>query len=133
MRIWLPTAPLAFRRIGAGGGAVFFGGIASEETKKEVEGDLAKGARAFAKLAKFDPRIAGRKLTLADCAAFVSLPLISMATKIAYDKDVLESVPQVKSYLKMFGERPHFKKVIDNRKAALEAAAAAAAKAKSGA
>ncbi len=107
-------------------GAVFFGGQVSEDTKKEVERDLAKGLRAFSNLAKFDPYIAGKDFTLADCAAFVSLPLISMSTRLAFGKDALESVPQVKPYLKMLGERPHFKTVNDDRKAAMEAAAAAA-------
>lgn len=108
---------------------VFFGGKVSDETKKEVERDLAKGVRAFTKLAKFDPYVAGKELTLADCAAFVSLPLVSMATKLAYGKDVLEGLPQVKPYLRMLGERPHFAKVSADRKAASEAAAAAAKKA----
>ena len=113
-------------------GGVFFGGTVSDETKREVERDLAKGVRAFVKLAKFDPYIAGKDLTIADCAAFVSLPLISMATKIAFQKDALEGVPQVKPYLKMLGERPHFAKVGADRKAASEAAAAAAAAKKAG-
>lgn len=113
-------------------GGVFFGGTVSDETKKEVERDLAKGVRALAKLAKFDPYIAGKAFSLADCAAFVSLPLVSMATKLAYGKDVLESIPQVKPYLKMLGERPHFAKVSADRKAAQEAAAAAAAAKKAG-
>jgi glutathione S-transferase len=111
-------------------GAVFFGGQASDEAKKEVERDLAKGVRALTKLAKFSPYIAGAEFTLADCVAFVSLPLISMTTKMAFGKDALECIPQVKPYLKMLGERPHFKKVNDDRKVAIEAAAAAA-KAKS--
>jgi glutathione S-transferase len=111
-------------------GAVFFGGQASDEAKQEVERDLAKGVRAFSKLAKFGPYVAGEVFTLADCAAFVSLPLISMATKIAFGKDALESIPQVKPYLKMLGERPHFQKVHEDRRVAT-AAAVAAAKAKS--
>ena len=113
-------------------GGVFFGGTVSEETKKEVERDLAKGVRALSKLAKFDPYIAGKEFSLADCAAFVSLPLVSMATKLAYGKDALESIPQVKPYIKMLGERPHFAKVSADRKAAQEAAAAAAAAKKAG-
>ena len=84
------------------------------------------------KLAKFDPYIAGKEFSLADCAAFVSLPLVTMASKITFGKDALEGVPQVKPYLKMLGERPHFRKVQADRKAASEAAAAAA-KAKSAA
>ena len=107
-------------------GALYFGGQVSEETKKEVERDLAKGVRAFSKLMKFDPYIAGKEFTLADCVAFVSLPLISMTSKLAFGKDALESVPQVKPYLKMLGERPHFRKVNDDRKAATEAAVAKA-------
>ena len=107
-------------------GAMYFGGQMSEETKKEVERDLAKGVRAFSKLAKFDPYIAGKEFTLADCAAFVSLPLISMTSKLAFGKDALDSVPQLKPYLKMLGERPHFRKVNDDRKAATEAAVAKA-------
>ena len=67
-------------------GEVFFGGKVSEETKMEVERDLAQGVRAFSKLAKFDPYIAGKEFTLADCAAFVSLPLISMSTKMTFGK-----------------------------------------------
>jgi glutathione S-transferase len=107
-------------------GALYFGGQMSEETKKEVERDLAKGVRAFSKVAKFDPYIAGKEFTLADCAAFVSLPLISMTSKLAFGKDALDSVPQLKPYLKMLGERPHFRKVNDDRKAATEAAVAKA-------
>ena len=107
-------------------GALYFGGQVSEETKKEVERDLAKGVRAFSKVAKFDPYIAGKEFTLADCAAFVNLPLISMTSRLAFGKDALESVPQLKPYLKMLGERPHFRKVNDDRKAASEAAVAKA-------
>ncbi len=113
-------------------GGVFFGGTVSDETKREVERDLAKGVRALSKLAKFDPYIAGKEFSLADCAAFVSLPLVSMATKLAYGRDVLESIPQVRPYIKMLGERPHFAKVSADRKAAQDAAAAAAAAKKAG-
>ena len=106
-------------------GEVFFGGQVSDETKKEVERDLAKGVRALTKLANFAPFIAGKDLTLADCAAFVSLPLVSMATKLAYGRDFLADIPQLKPYLKMLGERPHFGKVNEDRKVAAEAAAKA--------
>jgi glutathione S-transferase len=77
---------------------------------------------------KFDPYIAGKDLTLADCAAFVSLPLVTMATKVTYGKDALEGISQLKPYLKMLGERPHFAKVNADRKVASEAAFAAAKK-----
>ena len=102
---------------------VFFGGKVSDETKEEVRRDIAKGARAFKALAKFEPYVAGGELTVADCAAFVHLPLVSMATKLAYGKDALEEIPQVKPYLKLLGERPAFARVNEDRKAAQAAAA----------
>ncbi len=113
-------------------GGVFFGGTVSDETKKEVERDLAKGVRAFAKLAKFGPFVAGKDFTLADCSAFVNLPLVTMATKLAYGRDFLEGLPQVKPYIRMLGERPHFATVHADRKEAQDAAAAAAAAKKAG-
>ena len=54
------------------------------------------------------------------------MPLVTMATKVTYGKDALEGLPQIKPYLKMLGERPHFAKVNADRKVASEAAAAAA-------
>jgi len=102
---------------------VFFGKSATDEMKQSVEKDIAKGIRGFRTLAKFNPFIAGKDLTLADCAAFVHLPLISLATKLAYGRDFLEDVPQVKAYLKTLGERPAFKQVNDDRKAAQAAMA----------
>ena len=75
-----------------------------------------------------DPFVAGGELTLADCAAAVHLPLVSLSTKLAYGRDFLEEMPQVKPYLKMLGERPAFAKVAADRKAAQEAMAARAKK-----
>jgi glutathione S-transferase len=97
---------------------VFFKGTISDETKDSVEKDLAKGARTLKQLAKFDPYIAGAELTLADCAAFVHLPLVSLATKLAYGRDFLEDIAPLKPYLKRLGERAAFKQVNDDRKAA---------------
>jgi glutathione S-transferase len=99
-------------------GQVFFGQPPSEEVKQSVEKDLVKGIRAFRARAKFDPYVAGGELTLADCAAFVHLPLVALATKLAYGKDFLEAMPQVKPYLKMVGERPAFSRAYEDRKAA---------------
>ena len=104
-------------------GFVFFGRPLDEQVKQAVEKDLARGARAFKALAKFDPYIAGPELTLADCAAFVHLPLVSLATKLGYGRDVLEDVAPLKPYLRMLGERPAFKQVNEDRKAAQAAAA----------
>jgi glutathione S-transferase len=101
----------------------FFGGKVSDEVKQSVQKDLAKGVRALKALAKFDPYIAGRDLTIADCAAFVHLPLVSLTTRLAYGRDVLEDIAPLKPYLKMLGERPAFNQVNQDRKAAQAALA----------
>ena len=116
---------LVARRLYAG---VFFGGTLSDGTKQSVEKDLAKGVRAFKALARFEPFIAGKELTLADCAAAVHLPLVSLSTKLAFGRDFLDGLPQLKPYLKMLGERPAFARVNADRKAAQEAMAAQAKK-----
>ena len=103
--------------------SLFFGaGPASEETKKSVEKTLLKGVRGLKGLAKFSPYLAGGELTLADCAAFVSLPLVTLVSKNAFGRDFLEDIPQVKPYLRMLGERPAFARVNEDRKKAQAAA-----------
>ena len=97
---------------------VFFGQPADEVVKQSVQKDLAKGLRAFRARAKFAPYVAGAELTLADCAAYVHLPLVSLATKLAYGEDVFTAMPQVKPYIAMLGERPAFRRVTEDRKAA---------------
>ncbi|HEY5896862.1 MAG TPA: glutathione S-transferase family protein [Burkholderiales bacterium] len=100
-------------------GPLFFSrGTLGDELKQSVEKELVKGVRALRERARFDPYLAGGELTLADCAAFVHLPLVSLATKLAYGQDMLESMPQIKPYLKMLGERPAFRTVNEDRKAA---------------
>jgi glutathione S-transferase len=103
-------------------GGLFFGGSFSEETKAAVEKDAAKGVRALKAVAKFEPYIAGGELTIADCAAFVHLPIVTLVTKNAFGRDFLEDIPQMKPYLKMLGERPAFARVQEDRKAASAAA-----------
>lgn len=109
-------------------GAVFFGGTISDAAKEAVAKDLAKGIRALKALARFDPFIAGKDFTLADCAAAVHLPLVSLSTKLAFGRDFLDEIPQAKPYLKKLGERPAVAKVNADRKAAQEAMAARAKK-----
>jgi glutathione S-transferase len=94
----------------------------SDETRQRVEKDLVKGVRSLKAVAKFEPYIAGKELTIADCAAFVHLPLVTLVTKNFFGRDFLEDLPQMKPYLKMLGERPAFAKVNEDRRAATAAA-----------
>ncbi len=93
----------------------FFGGKVSDETKERVRKQLTRSAAAFGKLAKFAPYIGGAEFTLADCVAYVHLPLVSMASKAIYGEDVLAAYP-VKDYLKLLGERPSVQRVAADRK-----------------
>jgi glutathione S-transferase len=102
-------------------GEAFFGGKASDETRKDVEGLLRKGLRALERLAQFSPFIAGGAFSHADCAAIVHLPLVVGVTKTIYGSDWLaESVPTAAPYIKAMGERPAVKAVNEARKAGLD-------------
>ena len=94
----------------------FFGGTVTDAVKEKAKKDLAKGVRALTELAKWSPFIAGDKLTYADCSAYVSLPLLSMASKKIYGEDLLAGIPQLREYLGMMKVRPHMVKVDADRK-----------------
>lgn len=97
-------------------GEAFFGGTASDEVKARTQKLLKRNAKAFARLAKFSPYIAGDAFTMADCAALVHLPVVSMASKKIYGEDVLADYP-VRDYATMLGERATVQRVNADRKA----------------
>ncbi len=100
-------------------GQAFFGGTVSDSAKERVRKQLDKNIPAFKQLAKFSPFIAGDTFTQADCAAYVSLPVVGMATRAIYGEDLLVAGGvDYKPYLKMIGERPSALKVDADRKAA---------------
>ena len=99
--------------------AAFSGAEISDSTKARVRKQLEKNISAFKQLVKFSPYIAGDTFGQADCAAFVSLPIIGMASKAIYGEDLLLAGDiDYKAYIKMIGERPAAQKVIADRKAA---------------
>lgn len=98
-----------------------FGRKVADEVKTEVKQQLEKGVKALARLVQFSPYIAGNKFTYADCAAFVHLPIISIASKRIYGKDVLESINGVATYLELVGARPHAQKVMADHETAVPA------------
>lgn len=109
----------------------FFGGKVSDDVKASVRKRLDRHIPAFKKLAAFSPYVAGPAFTMADCAAWVSLPLVSMATRGIYGEDLMASHGlELKPYLKLIGERPSAQRVVADRKReqdALKAASAASA------
>ena len=79
----------------------------------------------FKRLARFSPYVAGTTFTQADCAAWVSLPLISMATRAVYGDDLLVAGGvDWKPYSKLISERASAQRITADRKADQERSAA---------
>jgi glutathione S-transferase len=106
-------------------GKAFFGGDISEANAARVRKQLERNIGAFKRLAKFSPYVAGDRFTQADCSAWVSLPLVAMATRIVYGEDLLAAAGiDWKGYGKLIGERASAQRVTADRKAEQDAAAA---------
>ena len=99
-------------------GKAFFGGDISESNAERVRRQLEKNIAGFKRLAKFAPFVAGDTFTQADCAAWASLPIIAMATKIIYGEDLLSAGGvDWKTYSRLVGARPAAQRVTADRKA----------------
>lgn len=106
-------------------GKAFFGGEISEANAERVRKLLIKNIAAFKRLAKFSPYVAGDSFTQADCAAFVSLPLVGLASRIVLGEDLLAAAGvDWKAYVKVVGERPSAQRINADRKAEQERLAA---------
>jgi glutathione S-transferase len=108
----------------------FFGGTVSEDTQARARKLLVKNIAGFKRLAKFAPFVAGDRFTQADCAAWVSLPLVALASKAVLGEDLLAAAGiDWKPYAAMIGQRPTAQKVAADRKADQERLAALSKKA----
>ena len=106
----------------------FFGGTLDEATRSRVRDKLVKHIAGFKRLAKFAPYVGGDTFTQADCAAYVNLPLVGLATKVVYGEDLLAAAGvDWKAYVKLIGERPSAQRVAADRKAETERMAAQSA------
>ena len=96
----------------------FFGGTLGDSQKARVRKLLDKNIAGFKRLAKFAPYVAGEAFTLADCAAYVTLPLVALSSKIIYGEDLLAAQGiDWKGYGKLIGQRPSAQRVDADRKA----------------
>ncbi len=96
----------------------FFGGSVSAGNQARIRQLLERNIAGFKRLAKFAPYVAGDQFSQADCAAWASLPLISMATKALYGQDLLLAGGiDWKPYAQLIGERPSARRVTADRKA----------------
>jgi len=106
----------------------FFGGDVAEADVARIRKKLEKNIAGFKRLLKFSPYIAGDTFSMADVAAFVSIPLVSLSTKIVYGEDLIAAAGiDWKPYSKLIGERPSAQRVLADRKADQEKTAVAKA------
>lgn len=96
----------------------FFGGSVSDGTKERVRKLLTKNIAGFRRLAKFSPYVAGEQFTLADCAAWPSLPLVALASRLVLGEDLLAAAGvDWKGYAKLIEQRPAAAQLAAERKA----------------
>ena len=99
-----------------------FGGSVSAETKREVLERLPMGLEAVSQLSRFSPYIFGPAFTAADCAAHMHFMYIKITTLKIYGENLLDqSFPRLDEYTRLMDSRPHVKKVMAEREAALAA------------
>jgi glutathione S-transferase len=108
-------------------GQAYFGATLEQPVIDAARKELERNVKAFSRLVKYAPFIAGDTFTMADCAAIVHLPLISGAAKAVWGEDPLADTP-ARDYVKRMGERESVRRVNADRKANLELRAAMAAK-----
>ncbi len=100
-------------------GEAFFGAPPSSDAHKaRVRKLLDRNIPAYKQLARLEPYAAGDQFTLADCAAYVHLPVVALATKAVYGSDLIAAHGiDWKSYVKRIAERPSAQRVDADRKA----------------
>lgn len=105
----------------------FFGGTMAAEEIERVRGQLAKNLSAFKVLAQFSPYAAGDSFTLADCSAYITLPLAALASKLVCGEDLVAAAGiDWKAHSKLMEQRPSVQRVAADRKADQERSVAAA-------
>ncbi|HSV71277.1 MAG TPA: glutathione S-transferase [Methylibium sp.] len=96
----------------------FFNTPLPEKFTERVRPQLVKGLAAFAGLARFAPHVGGEDFTLVDCAAYVHLPLVALASQAVYGVDlVAEAGIDWKTYVRVIEQRPSAQKVAADRRA----------------
>lgn len=108
-------------------GQAFFGGTMAPEDIARVRASLAKNLAAFKVLARFAPYAAGDTFTLADCSAYITLPLAALASKLVCGEDLVAAAGiDWKAHAKLIEQRPSAQRVVADRKADQERSVAAA-------
>ncbi|HEU4410816.1 MAG TPA: glutathione S-transferase [Polyangiaceae bacterium] len=96
----------------------FFGATLPERFVARVGEKLERNVAAFRRLARFGPYLGGDTFTLADCAGYVHLPLVALASKATLGRDLLTAHDiDWKGYVGRIEQRPAAQQVAAGRKA----------------
>ncbi|XVJ68598.1 MAG: glutathione S-transferase family protein [Rhizobacter sp.] len=94
----------------------FFGGEADSKLAAWIRPTLEKNLSGFKRLARFSPYVAGDHFTWADCCAWVSLPLLGLATKAVYGENFLQTQGiDIRPYTQLIEERASAQRVKTER------------------
>lgn len=106
-------------------GEAYFGrGPTPSAIRDTAQERLRRYLTAFKSLTRFTPCVGGDSFGLADCAAYVHLPVIGTATRKVYGTDLLlEAGIDWKSYVKALADRPSVRRVNEDTKTYLAAQA----------
>lgn len=88
-----------------------------DDVKASIGADLAKGAAAVARLAKFSPWIAGERFTYADLVGYFTFFLATLSAKANADLALLEQIPGASEWYERVGERDSVKKALADQAA----------------
>ena len=83
----------------------------SEDTKKEVTKDLAKGVKAVSRLALCDPFVAGKEFSVADLYLYFAYGLAGQLAKNVVGVDLLAETPKIAELIGRLEERPSIARV----------------------
>ncbi len=84
---------------------VFMGGVNSDLAFEQTRPRLERALRALARLARFQPFLAGERLSLADLFAFYTFDIARRLTDFVYGWRLLDDVPGLTDWYEMMSQR----------------------------
>lgn len=93
-------------------GEVFFGRPASDELKTEVKAQLEKGFAGLARIAKFNPYLAGEEFSYADIFFKFSVNLATIVAGKALNWDAFNEIPHIRGLLELTEQRQSIRRVV---------------------
>ncbi len=98
-------------------GEVFFGKEPNEALREEVRAQLEKGFKALARIARFEPYIAGNEITYADFFFRFSINLATVVAKKALSWDAFNEIENIKPLLALMDERESVQRAMADQQA----------------